>query len=166
MKTVEGWKAGIILAILMLGIVVCFILGGCSSSIDQWADRGLAGVTLEQANVNSTQAQALDLLNQQRQADLDALIADLSVVIKAGTADEAWIKDHRAAMALLLTLWDEQRARIDAAQTVSQANLEQIAEAFRQIKRVRQAWGDEGMVQSQVDSLTNLVIQAIQSRGK
>jgi hypothetical protein len=146
-------------------LIAVLLFAGCSSSIDQWADRGLAGVTLEQGNVLASANQAQALLNQQRQADLDALIADLSAAITAGTADANWIKDHRAAMSILLQQWDEQRNQIDAAKQISQVNLDQIAESFRQIKRVRQAWGDEGTVQSQVDSLTTLVIQAIQARG-
>lgn len=157
------------LGILLLLLVVATVgTGCCSATIDVWADRGTAGLINSQANIEEFAQKIQEGLDRRRAGDIDAVFAD---ILAAGTGqiegveiDAAWVEAQKRALILLLALQDKDQEVLDQAVKDSLDNLNQIAECFEQIKRLRRAWSPTEENAARLDYLTNLVAELIRER--
>ena len=157
--------------VMLLLLVLSMLSMGCASAtIDTWADRGLMGLTASEQNIDQFTDRITKQLQEQREADLDALFDDILTVaqgkIEGAEIDEEWVKIHRAALRLLLELFARDEAALRTAKGAALDNLDQVAEAFAQIKRLRRSWGPVDELQAQVDHLATLVGQVIANQRK
>jgi len=155
------------LVYLSLLLVVATIgTGCCSTTIDSWADRGTQGLIHGQQNIEEFAQKIQDNLDKNKSRDIDAIFADILAVgsgeIEGVEIDEAWVKAHKAALLALMGGWDRDQDALDQAMKDSLDNLEQIAECFQQIKRLRSALSPTEEMQARLDYLTALVTQLIQ----
>ena len=157
------------MGILLLLLVVAAVGTGCSSAtIDTWADRGTIGLVNGQDNIREFAQKIQGFLDKQKADQIDAVFAD---ILAAGTGeiegveiDAAWVEAQKRALLLLLKLQEKDQDNLDQAVKDSLANLEQIAECFEQIKRLRRAWSPSEENAARLDHLTNLVAQLIRER--
>lgn len=155
--------------ILLLLLVVAVVGTGCGSpTIDVWADRGAAGLINSQANIEEFAQKIQDGLDRRKTRDIDAVFKDILDVgtgqVEGVEIDAAWVEAQKRALVLLLALQDKDQEVLDQAVKDSLDNLEQIAECFQQIKRLRQAWSPTEENAARLDYLTNLVAQLIKER--
>ena len=157
------------MGILLLLLVVAAVGTGCSSAtIDVWADRGVAGLVNSQANIEEFAQKIQGFLDKQKAAQIDAVFED---ILAAGTGqiegveiDAAWVEAQKRALLLLLKLQEADQENLDQAVKDSLANLDQIAECFEQIKRLRRALTPTEENTARLDYLTNLIAQLIKER--
>ncbi len=136
--------------------------------MDAWADRGIQGVEFGKQNVTEFQEQFQKVLDSRNETDMDAFFED---ILKVGTGqvagvviDEQWVMEHRQALRVLLALQKIDRASLDDAAKKALENLDQITEAFEQMKRLRKTWGSADEVQAQIAQLTAIISQLVESQ--
>lgn len=155
--------------ILLLLLVVATIGTGCASAtIDVWADRGVAGLVDGQQNIEEFAQKIQAGLDRRKTRDIDAIFKDIldagTGQIEGVTIDEGWVNAHKAALLALMNSWKGDQEVLDNAVEDSLSNLEQIAECFKQIKRLRRAWSPTEENAARLDYLTNLVAGLIKER--
>lgn len=151
---------------LIMGVLLLATMGGCcSTTIDTWADRGITGIDYGKANILELTDRMQGLLVQQRESDLDAVFDDILRASKGEIPDveidEQWLEEHKAGLVLLMQTWQQDEAAYRNARQDAIENLNQVAIAFEQIKRLRRAWGKTEELQFQVDRLTELVLKLL-----
>ncbi len=155
--------------LMCIGVLMCLLVAGCGSpTMDTWADRGIQGVEFGKQNVTEFQEQFQKVLDIRNEADLDAFFED---ILRVGTGqvpgvvlDEQWVIEHKQALRVLLALQKADRASLDDATEKALENLNQITEAFEQIKRLRNTWGSADEVQAQIAQLTAIINQLVKTQ--
>lgn len=151
---------GLFLVVIVLAIVA--ICSGCASpTIDAWADRGQQGIQYAKDNVNEFAGKIKETLSQREASDLDAVFRDIKNAAEAGILNDQWLDDHKAGLKLILAVWQRDRDAVDVAVTKAMDNLDQTAECFDQIKRLRRAFSLTPELQAQVERLTMIVAELI-----
>ena len=157
-----------ILLVTTLLLVATLSMGCASPTIDTWADRGLQGVGYAKINTEVFSDQIQEVLNKQKESDIDAFFNDILRVangeIEGVTLDEQWLKEHRAAMKLFMLAWASDEQALRDAVKKAQSNLNEVGNAFEQIKRLRRSWGDPDAIGARLDQLTVIVTQILNER--
>jgi len=134
--------------------------------MDAWADRGIQGVEFGKQNITEFQAKLQQVLDARDEGDLDAFFDDILKVgtgqVPGVTLDEQWIMEHKQALRVLLALQKAVRASLNDAAKKALENLDQIVEAFEQMKRLRKTWGSADEVQAQIAQLTAIINQLVE----
>ncbi len=150
-------------------VLLTSVFAGCGSpTIDLWADRGVEGVNNGKDNISVFTDALEEQLERQKNSDIDAVFEDILEVAEGRVPDteidEQWIEEHKAGLKLLLDAWEQDARALRDAKVQALGNMDQIAETFEQIKRLRRVWSQTEELQVQVDRLTNLVLRLIQDR--
>ncbi len=153
--------------LILVGLLACLLVGCGSPLIDTWADRGLQGVEYGKQNVTEFADQFQKVLDSRRDSDIDAFFED---ILRVGTGrvrgvilDEQWVQEHKLAFKLLLTLWRADETKLDTATKTALDNLDQVAETFEQIKKLRRTWDlNDDQVQIQIAQLTAIIERLVQ----
>ena len=155
--------------LMCIGVLTCLLVAGCGSpTMDAWADRGIQGVEFGKQNVTEFQDKFQRVLDLRNDSDLDAFFED---ILRVGTGqvagvilDEQWVMEHKQALRVLLALQKMDRVSLDDAAKEALGNLDQITEAFEQIKRLRKTWGSDDEVQAQIDRLTAIIDHLVKTQ--
>jgi len=147
--------------------VAAALLCGCASpTIDAWADRGLDGVALARQNTAAFRDQVARDVTAAEAVDLDEMFAEILDVAsgrvkdpngQAIALDAAWLDEHKAGYLETRADRAAHREALDAAARTAIANLDEIAVAFEQIKRLRRSIGETDELAAQVAELSALV---------
>lgn len=150
---------------ITLALMALILVAGCSPTIDAWADRGLEGLTYGHQNIDTFGERIQKGLDKQKDEDLDAVFEDILSVargeIEGAELDEEWLEEHKQGFKLLMNLWEKDQAAFVDALTKAHGNLDQVAEAFEQIKRLRRSLGPQDELVFKVDRLADLVARLI-----
>lgn len=150
---------------LLLVLMASMLTGCVSPTIDAWADRGLQGVDLSKENITEFADVLQQQLDAQQNRDIDAVFDDILSVAKGQIPgveiDEAWIAAHKIGLKLLLAAIEADQEALDTATLNAIGNLDSVAEAFNQIKKLRRSWSQTDEMQAQIDRLSALILQLL-----
>jgi len=149
-------------------VAIAAMAGGCGSpTIDAWADRGLTGVDHAKANTRELAREVRDRLDVEAAGDVDAafdtiLDAAQGRLIDPNSGqpvaiDARFLADEKVGLLMAMGHRRNERQTLDAAVETSLANLDEIATALEQIKRLRRSLGKTDELAAQVAELTAAV---------
>lgn len=168
-----GWPSS--LCLVLLAAAACSLCSCASPTIDSWAARGTLGLDSERVNQRMLFDRVAEALDKAEDAAITAAMADV-VEAAAGKlldpngqaikADAAWAAEHANGLRLAMRIQRSKRLELDAQKEIASRNLDQIAEAFTQIRRLRASsiGADSEQLASQVSQLTQLVQGMISSQ--
>lgn len=162
--------------LIVLAVFVFSILPGCASkTIDQWADRGLVGIEYDRANWTAMKDLAVAELTKAQDADVEMALQDVADAAAGRLLgangqpiqpDDQWIAEQVSGLRLLLNLHARNRRQIEQQFAAAAANLDQVGESMRQIKRLRarSIGADSEQLAAQIAQLTQLIQTLVKDR--
>ena len=160
---------------VIVAFAVCIC--GCSPSIGQWVDRGVAGVETAKSNQTAWYQAEVQRLNQARITSINAAYLDTVSVIQHGVptsqpaaatrpVDAAWVDAQRRVLLATMAAYDAEKLDLDTKYATAMANLASTEECFTQIKRLNVAWATTAdQLAADVNALSAIVTQLQQQKA-
>ena len=168
---------------IVIVLLLCILLAGCSPSTQSWADRGEQGIAFAKANQLAWYGAAVAQLDKDRKAAIRAVFNDTINAMRAGVAtpastqpvlggpttrpvDTDWIITQEKLLLATMDAFDVKKSNLDSQNAICLSNLDKTNECFAEVQKLNAAWANSSQaIQDQLASLQTTVQTIAQSQA-